>query len=419
MANIINSTYYTLLSGTSGKDTIINEGDHVTIDGGKGNDYIYNEGYNTSISGGANNDVIYNSHNHSYKSGSYDTIDGGAGDDSICSSSYCIINGGSGNDYISLPYADNVTIMAGKGDDTIDSGGTPIFYVPMLYLYAEGDGNDVIYNYNNSSVVSITSGSFDTSTIGNDVLIKVGEGTITLVGAKGKYINVYPKNFTTGDDVYFNYAENARLSALDGNDYIVNYSKNVTVDGGADNDKIYTHGYSSINGGADNDTLYAGLSYNTVNGGSGNDSIKVGYGFMDDLVDGGDGDDEIILGNPLEDNTVVGGKGDDTIYSENYGDGFIIYKYANSDGNDIVYGYTDDDMISITGASFTTSTVDNDVLINVGDGYIKLIDAKGKSINFNGRQKSLTNGNDNYENDISYALLNALAGDDIIYYSAD
>ena len=42
MADIFNEESNTLLSGTSGDDSIRNDGDSVTIDAGKGNDYIGN-----------------------------------------------------------------------------------------------------------------------------------------------------------------------------------------------------------------------------------------------------------------------------------------------------------------------------------------------------------------------------------------
>lgn len=66
----------------------------------------------------------------------------------------------------------------------------------MIYKYANGDGNDIIYNYNSKDNILITSGTYSKSTIENDVLIKVGKGTTTLVGAKGRTINVmYYKHF--------------------------------------------------------------------------------------------------------------------------------------------------------------------------------------------------------------------------------
>ena len=49
MANISNSTYNTLVSGTSDADSIYNSGRYVTIDAGAGNDTVRNSGHNALI----------------------------------------------------------------------------------------------------------------------------------------------------------------------------------------------------------------------------------------------------------------------------------------------------------------------------------------------------------------------------------
>ena len=68
--DISNYTSDTLISGSSGNDTIFNNGDSVTIEGGKGNDSIYNSsGYYVSITGGADNDTIYGETGDDYLDG--------------------------------------------------------------------------------------------------------------------------------------------------------------------------------------------------------------------------------------------------------------------------------------------------------------------------------------------------------------
>ena len=91
MADINNTANDTLLSGTSGDDSIQNGGywyedsnyiwhdggSYVTMDAGDGDDYIRNyQGDKVLIAGGNGNDSISNS-------GSNVTMDAGAGDDSI------------------------------------------------------------------------------------------------------------------------------------------------------------------------------------------------------------------------------------------------------------------------------------------------------------------------------------------------
>lgn len=71
MANISNTRSNTLISGTSGNDSIYNGGywsdsyhnggNRVTIKGGSGDDYLYNyNGEKVTLAGGGGNDEIWN-----------------------------------------------------------------------------------------------------------------------------------------------------------------------------------------------------------------------------------------------------------------------------------------------------------------------------------------------------------------------
>ena len=148
--------------------------------GGKGNDTIFNDATNVTILGGAGKDSIYTYNNHN-------VIDGGADNDTIIADNtrYNSISGGAGNDRISLSGGKNNTVIGGTGNDTITSGKNK-----TVFVYASGDGNDIINGYKSADTLNITSGSYTKSTVGNNVLIKVGSGTVTLVGAKGKSINI-------------------------------------------------------------------------------------------------------------------------------------------------------------------------------------------------------------------------------------
>ena len=128
MASLISSTVSTYdicnssvrVYGTSDSDSIVNKTNtHVTLVGGSGDDSIQNSGNNASISGGTGDDLI-----------------------SLASS------------------AENVTIS-----------------------YANGDGNDKIYGFNSDDRINITSGKISSSVrSGNDAVLKIGSGKITLVG---------------------------------------------------------------------------------------------------------------------------------------------------------------------------------------------------------------------------------------------
>ncbi len=383
----------------------------------------------------AGNDSIYNS------VGWYDTIDAGDGNDTIKSyrgrSSSLV--GGAGADLISLSGdAANITVKGGTGNDVIYGDSAA-----QLFQYANGDGNDVIYNWSANDTLQLTSGGFySRSTVGNDVVIEATNGNVTLKGAKGKTVNV--KGGTEINGITMGNGDTDSLLVIEGggwatigsytsrninntvsnkivngtayNDTITNSGQKVTINSGAGNDKIsnsYGHN-SSIVAGAGNDSIYCISDYVTVYGGAGSDTISNGVwrskifgGADNDLIsltsywyntlDGGDGNDTIIAGGnqhsvnggagadkvSLSGNklTVTGGTGNDTIY---FGGNENIVSYANGDGNDVIYNWSANDTISITGGSYTRSTVGSDVVLKVGNGAVTLKGAKNTTVNVKG-----------------------------------
>ena len=309
--NIIkNSTDNILINGTSMRDSIYNTGWYDTIDAGDGNDTIYNSyGYMATIYGGAGNDSIYSTHAVKFI-------------------------GGEGND----------TIHAMRFDDD--------------YYYDDGDGDDIIYGHNSSDRIILTSGTLTNVTgSGNDVVVKVGSGSMTFKNAKNNVVAVY------GTD------GNVTAKLFDGNkmlDVIYNktYKANVTGTDGANFFYTYKDGYNS-----------------TLNAGGGNDTVyNAAYGTYMLL---GDGDDYIYDGTRCGGNmTINGGTGNDTLSFTQYK--YNVIQYANGDGDDVVLNYHSEDKIQITdGSEYTTTTSGNDVIITVGDGSITLKDAKDKTININ------------------------------------
>ncbi|MBR4382613.1 MAG: hypothetical protein IKP64_03550, partial [Selenomonadaceae bacterium] len=391
---ISNYNKNSLVSGSSANDTIYNYAGGATIRGNGGNDYIDNS---TSS---------YYTVNGGY---GYVTVDGGDGNDTIKSyDPYVSLSGGAGADVISLRPSTftNVTVNGGTGNDTIygnSVGGG------VLYQYKKGDGNDLIYYFNANDTLSISGGSYTTTTSSNNILVNLAGGeTITLQGAKGMSPIIYPTispviinynndtivNGTSSNDTIYNSGSRVKIYASTGNDSIYNggdYHDNVTIDAGAGNDTIFNNYVNnvSVSGGTGDDSIsnYSAW-YSTIDAGAGDDTIIVPFRAWHDSINGGADNDRISLGTTKNEyngyNTIVGGKGDDTIYGNPNATVGNVYQYAKGDGNDIIYSYNAKDSITITGGSSWSTAVSgsNDVVVKVADsGNITLVGAKGKTLN--------------------------------------
>ena len=338
---ISNSTSNTVINGTSDDDKILNtaSGSYVTVNASSGNDTIDNRGTCSSISGGAGDDSIISS------SGSYATINGGSGNDTITGSSY-----------------------------------TDVFQ------YADGDGNDVITGYSSADTIKITNGTYSTQISGDDVIVKVGSGSITLKNANGTTLNIEPK--LTPSPI-----------------------KSVTL---TNSDKTpYT----------------AGSNIETVDASKRNRAIKIKGNSLDNSITGGSGADSLSGLNG--DDTLNGGKGNDTLIGGNGNDVFI---YASGQGNDVITDYkAGEDTIKITGKKITNASVSgSDVILKVGTGSIKIKNGKGKTLSIYNNSNSITDtiisddkgkGKriENYHNNGAgnHTVITGTAYNDTIYNSAD
>ena len=130
-----------LISGDDGDDTISSYGEYVTINGGVGIDSISNWGNKVTLFGGAGNDSLW---------------------------------GGLGND----------TLWGDAGKDT--------------FIYASGEGKDVIYGFDNNDLLKIT-GAFSASYSKSkgEVYFKVGTTSkaITLSDFSATSFNINGTNY--------------------------------------------------------------------------------------------------------------------------------------------------------------------------------------------------------------------------------
>ena len=441
-----NYTSSKTMTGTSANDSLYNNyASYATINSAAGNDTIYNYyGSYAKINAGDGADFIYNYY------GSYESISGGAGNDSIYAyGSYNTVNGGTGNDRIWLSSKYNNVVQ-----------------------YAAGDGNDIVYGFDNTDTLQITKGSL-TSYIynGSSYILTIGDGTnsgtVTLSGitsylpiqvrdANGntRAINYSTSNYaktvvsgTSGVDSISNHRiSNATVNADGGNDVIFNnyaYYASINADDGADtvyNDYGY---YSTINAGAGNDSVYNYYgSSSSINGGDGNDTVYNYYG-SNVSIDAGAGADRVTnygssakinlgAGNDTIYNsssaTINGGTGNDSVYNS-YSTAYI----DAGDGNDTIHNYSsgsyygtlrggagNDTIYNISHYAKIYGDDDNDTITNSGQ-YATVDGGTGNDSIYNSGYRATIfggDGNDSLNNNASYVSLDAGDGNDTIYNTA-
>lgn len=284
----------------------------------------------------------------------------------------------------------NDTLYGGSGADT--------------FRFYGDEGNDVVVNYQgDKDVISLGSdvfGKLKSATVNSsDVILSVGEGTLTIKNGKGAPIKIVDSSgvasltvFKAGTSAYDSetgtftgdstrnlfvttpkgIAYNARRTALtataafkgveiDAKKYwptvqAINVSavnRGVRVKG--------TDDVTSITGSRYSDVLYAGNASSILNGGSGHDVLY-----------GGAGND-----------ILYGGAGNDTIYG---GAGADVFRYANGTGHDTIADYEAEDIVQILKGTVAKATLENsgdDVRLVVGKGSLMLKNTGSKDITVN------------------------------------
>ncbi|MBR3497702.1 MAG: hypothetical protein IKO05_01765 [Selenomonadaceae bacterium] len=358
MAAITNSKGSAVVKGTSAADNIYNTGYHVRISAGKGNDSINNgqRGSNlggafASINAGLGNDYVFNRSRNV-------TIFGGAGRDDIDNlGKNARIFGDADGDYITNSGL-NSFIDGGAGNDTVYNDGSNV-------SIAAGDGNDLIRGFDSLSTLQIIeeNGTYSTQKSGDDLIVTVGKGKITLKGAASlPSVNIEALSstlrltdsssspVTLESSVKKAYASSSLTTAVNitGNDL------DNTIFSGAGNDTLRgSDGNDYIFGGSGNDYLYGGNGKDTLDGGAGKDKLFGGSG--DDYLSGVSGKD-----------TLSGGSGNDSL-NGGAGNDTFVYQPGN-DGTDTIMDYRSGDLLKIfrtdgsEGGSFTSATFSNNKL---------------------------------------------------------
>ena len=328
------------LYGNGGNDTIHNNGANSHIEGGAGNDSIINSGAGTNIIGGDGNDYIFNDETKV-------AIYGGTGKDTIDNSgSDVLINAGTGNDSI-INSGSSVTINGDTGRDTIINSGSDV-----LFTYTAGDGNDYIEGFDESCTLQIGDGmgTYSTQRGGDDIIVNVGNGTITLEGAATlETLNI------DGEEVF---DESTLLNVTNDTTSPLTIGSKIGLVNAATRTKAIKITANKLD-----NTIYSGSGKDTLYGKDGNDYLAGNAG--NDKLYGQNGDD-----------TLWGGTGNDTLKG---GDGDDIFIY--SAGKDVITDYVEsEDKISIGAAIDNASLNGSDVVFSVGTGTLKVKDARGQKL---------------------------------------
>ena len=194
-----------------------------------------------------------------------------------------LISGTGGDDSISNE-GENVTINGGKGASLVGGAGNDIISIEHghnLIQYSAGDGNDLISGFNANSTLLIGGNSYySTTKSGDNLIVTIGDGKITLNGAASlSEVNIFNDALTVTNSTKSPVTVNSAIKTIDASSRtkavrITGNEKDNTITDGSKNDTIYGGaGNDTILGNAGNDKLYGQAGNDKLLGGSGNDSL--------------------------------------------------------------------------------------------------------------------------------------------------
>ncbi len=339
---------------------------------------------------------------------------------------------GNKNDNILVAGKNGSYLWGAMGNDTLYGGiGADTFR-----FYGD-EGNDVVVNYQGEkdeiSLGSDYYGKLKSATVsGNDVVLSVGDGTLTVKNGKGAPIRIVDANnvasltvFTTGTSDYDSttgtftgdatrnlfattprgIAYNAKRTALTATAAFAGIEIDAkkywptiqTINASAVRRGVRVRGtddVKSITGSRYSDVLYAGNGNSTLNGGSGHD-LLYGGSYADSLIGGvgidtlygGAGNDTLaggaaadLLDGGAGSDMLYGGAGNDMLYG---GAGADVFVHTNGDGHDTIADYAAEDTVQILKGTVAKATLENesaDVKLAVGKGSVTLKDTGSTNI---------------------------------------
>ena len=291
------------------------------------------------------------------------TLNGGSKDDNIALyGNNHVVNSRDGDDFIWFgDDSKHLTVSGGKGNDRIGLENAE----SVLIKYANGDGDDVISlgSGASSDTIQISESSYSTTKSGNNIIIKVGNGTITLK----------PDSYDDIDDK--SYIEKINIVTVSSG------SSDTSSGGDSSNSTLKTVTDS------DSSPVTVDSKVKVINASSRSKAIKIMGNSLANSIVGGSGNDSLNGGSGAD--TLNGGKGNDTLTG---GAGNDVFIYQSSQGNDVITDYSTGDKIKISGAKISkTSVSGSDVILSVGSSSIKVKNGKGKSLSlYNNSNSAIT-----------------------------
>ncbi len=414
--------------GSAGKDSIT---DGWVAFGGDDDDKL--NGY--TLSGGNGKDIIHtteigyggNDDDEIFAENDYDTLIGGNGNDSLYAyekrNNGVLLAGGDGDDHIIIgsEVLKNNTIVAGKGNDTIE-----MYYVSTYgvssgalarsddeleqVIYTDGDGDDYIKlpqyaSYSTGINLEIIGNDYSTIQSGDNIIVNVGSGHITLASAaymlknnKQCHININLNKVTAPDidaltsslDELEKYLEDVANPPADSSSIssgeqeipsqnINNVNNTYTYNGGNKTISNYAQGqvvqlasdYQGIDVSGDsffvnssNGQLEIQNSRDKFIGYSGSDNNVVAYSYLGakaGVIDGRDKSQaEIFIGGDHVDNQIYAGNGGSSLWGGNGGadtltggEGYDEFFFAMGSGVDVIQNAGDNDVVNLLGVSLS------------------------------------------------------------------